>query len=283
MTRRFSAVVLCLVLLFLSHSQATASFISLTAGANLRADNGQYRVDAISPTLLPADFGTFSMSTAERKILTDGSAAGKFNGKDYPAVQAVTLTNGGPLQGTFNFTTFSAGISGGLGGLIIDKNGANGVIMNYIPPTNLTFGKDVQLDFVQFIHTNDPIGAISNNTVYLDPGTPDDNLPFYWTQTERATEGKGWVTGGSQATDPRFSDGPSRLLTDAPVNWTADLFLVSYNTATPTKVTVYDGVNYGFTIRAVPEPPTVVLFAIGVMVAMVLFLRKRRLAVPLLT
>jgi len=105
------------------------------------------------------------------------------------------------------------------------------------------------LQWIQFINTNDPVPTAPANAPYVDPQPNDDTLPFYWTEAERLLN-----TGLGGGVALRFTDKPSRPLVDSPVNWRADLYLVSWNgvqvvggAMAPT-VTIYDGIRWGFDI-----------------------------------
>jgi hypothetical protein len=105
------------------------------------------------------------------------------------------------------------------------------------------------------------LGAGTSPFTDPPPAQRDDALPFYWTATQRTTPGLGYVSGWDIEDNPRFSDAPRLNNSRAPVDVQLYLYLSDFDAATNT-VTVYDGVQYGFRIAALPEPATL-LFVLG--------------------
>jgi hypothetical protein len=99
----------------------------------------------------------------------------------------------------------------------------------------------------QSIFTNAKRNPSQPGDPYLDnaPDTPDSDLspPAYPYQ----------YTGSS------FYDKPGR---DATAIWIGDAYISTVNYSTKT-VTLYDGVEWGFTVTPVPEPSSLLLFALG--------------------
>ena len=110
----------------------------------------------------------------------------------------------------------------------------------------------------QSISTNAKRNPSLPGNPYLDnaPGTPDADLgpPAYPYQ----------YTGSS------FYDKPGR---DATAIWIGDAYISTVNYSTKT-VTLYDGVEWGFTVTPVPEPSSLLLFVPCGM--LLIFAKKRR-------
>lgn len=113
------------------------------------------------------------------------------------------------------------------------------------------------LHWIQFVYTNYPKSG-NPSTGYLDPTTWkgvknfEDNLPFYWTESENKTnsdDGKVKL---------RFTDRPARpfsgVISRTPVTWEAHLYLALWDgDKTAGSVWVYHkGVKWGFKITATP-------------------------------
>lgn len=96
-------------------------------------------------------------------------------------------------------------------------------------------------------------GAATSPFTDPPPSDRDDTLPFYETDAERNTEGRGYVTGGNLNSNPRFWDEPRVNDSRAPVTFHLNLFLTDLDSKNST-VTIYDGLRYGFRITPIPEP-----------------------------
>ena len=174
---------------------------------------------------------------------------------------AVEVVAGGTIAGTLSISVLDAAAGGGLGGLDIVA------VATGLP----ALGAGHQYRWVQFIDTSHPLGGTTNP--YVDPRPNDDpvgaSLPFYWTNAERGTAGVGTTAGG----DILFSDSPRRVLEHG-TTWLGNLYLADYEATGGTggskKITIFDGVQYGFKI--VPEPGTGLLTAVG----LILFAVPRR-------
>lgn len=92
-------------------------------------------------------------------------------------------------------------------------------------------------NFIQTIRTNVPLGGASSP--YNDPQPADDNLPFYWTNTELPSQIN------QNGFDVLFSDRPSRLMVNG-TKWQAELSVVGMNrTGHYVPITT---ITYGFQI-----------------------------------
>ncbi len=179
---------------------------------------------------------------------------------DYPGF---TYVAGGARTGTLTISQLDAFQDGSQGGLDIIASFSGDPAPH-------------QYRWIQYIDLT-PIsppfrGATTSPFTDPPPLDRDDTLPFYETNTERTTEGVGYVTGGNVNNDPRFWDGPRANDSRAPVTMHLNLFLTDYDSTTST-VTIYDGVQYGF--RIMPEPPTALIFFSGFGV-LVLVARRRK-------
>ena len=203
--------------------------------------------DGFTVTLAPNSHSALGAgATAAFRSLIPGQTDGD--------VQTVA---GSTIAGTLSISILDATAGGGSGGLDIVA------VATGLP----ALGVGQQYRWVQFIETNEPAaGAVSP---YVDPQPNDDpagsQLPFYWTNAERTTSGTGETAGG----DIRFEDAPRRALADG-TTWRGNLYLVNYEaTGGPNgtkKITIYDGVKYGFNIdQSVPEPGAGLLTAIGLL------------------
>lgn len=117
------------------------------------------------------------------------------------------------------------------------------------------------LHWVQMVVTNVPFGG-GPITGYIDPRPNDDTLPFYWTLVEDGQP----LAGNKTATTYHFFDNSRRNCRNHPdfVTWRADLMLASWDGADPFNVTVYDGIRWGWDLRCVPEPGSLVIWFVGV-------------------
>ena len=186
-------------------------------------------------------------------------------GSDYPGFTYANAAT--PADGTFTISTLSAfqnGIQGGLN-----------IVVSYEPDSGLHAPHI--FDWLQYV-TISPLttpfrGADSSPFTDPPPLDRDDNLPFYWTTTQRDTQGLGYVTGGNINDDPKFSDAPRANDVRAPVEMSFYLYLADFDVSAQ-KITVYEGIQYGFNIEPVPEPGTVSM-VLGVLAFAFLSLKKR--------
>ena len=154
---------------------------------------------------------------------------------DFPGWNFVNSAN--DANGNFNVVHYDVDI---------DKSRPNPFLVNYVPGAGGAPAGTLQ--WIQFIDTNRPrLPGLPRP--YVDPQPNDDTLPFYWTEAERIA-----ATGLAGGTALQFRDRPARSLILSPVEWQADLYLVSWNGvmapggAVAPSVTVYDGLRWGFTI-----------------------------------
>jgi len=232
-----------LLLVMVWASEAGALTISITDPDVTASETA----DGFTVTLAPNTHSALSAgATSAFRALIPGQTDGD--------VQTVA---GSTIAGTLSVSILDATAGGGSGGLDIVA------VATGLP----ALGVGQQYRWIQFIETNVPAdGAVSP---YVDPQPNDDpagsQLPFYWTNTERTTGGTGETAGG----DIRFEDSPSRALEDG-TTWRGNLYLVNYEaTGGPNgtkKITIYDGLKYGFNIeQSVPEPGAGLLTAMGLL------------------
>ncbi|MBW4617670.1 MAG: PEP-CTERM sorting domain-containing protein [Desmonostoc vinosum HA7617-LM4] len=163
---------------------------------------------------------------------------------DYPEF---TYVAGGAREGVLTISKLDAFQDGTQGGLDIIANFAGAASSNIYR----------WIQYIELSSIKPPFkGAKTSPFTDPPPDDRDDKLPFYETDTERNTEGTGYVTGGNLNDNPRFWDGPRANNTRAPLTFHLNLFLTDFDSAKKT-VTIYDGVQYGFKIEKVPEPITI--------------------------
>jgi hypothetical protein len=185
---------------------------------------------------------------------------------DYPGQ---TYHIGGARMGVLTISTLDAVQTGTQGGLDIVAS-FDGAAADH------TYR---WLQYIEWSPIGDPFRG-ETSSPFTDPPLLDldDSLPFYWTNAQRATAGLGWVTGEDQDDNPRFSDGPrannSRAVVGSPFSFTLNLLLSDYDASTE-RVTIYDGVSYGFKIKKVSESPTavVLLLSLGILLCLSRFRR----------
>jgi hypothetical protein len=117
-------------------------------------------------------------------------------------------------------------------------------------------GKGLRLSWVQTVYrANQPIGP-NPSPFCVDACTPDDNLPFYWTDAEIKANPDLRKT---------FQDHPSRPNPTAAIGTTRWRAIVSIAVVTEKRVTVYDSSVWGFDLtpagtvtKVGPRAPTAV-------------------------
>lgn len=144
-----------------------------------------------------------------------------------------------------------------------------------------------QLLWIQTVTTTDPAGGetIPYPDVYTGANA-GSNLPFFFTPAETTLDPNPYVgaaniysssykvngMGPNLAYDVAIWDWPQRNATNS---WRGELFLAGYDSVN-NKVTVYDGMNWGFDITAkAPEPAINLLIGAGLLL---FALVQRRLA-----
>lgn len=168
------------------------------------------------------------------------------------------------LNGTLNIDRYKATSEG-------PHNGGGMLELTYTrAPTDPAIAN---LHWIQMVVTNVPLGG-GPITGYIDPRPNDDSLPFYWTLVEDNN-----LNGNKTASTYRFFDNSSRTCLDHPdlITWRAELMLASWDGADPGNVTVYDGIRWGWDLKCVPEPSSLVLwFGSVVGIGLHRSVRKRR-------
>lgn len=179
------------------------------------------------------------------------------------------------LAGTLNISTYKPVSSA-------DDNG--GAILDATYTRAGTDPTIANLHWIQLVVTNLPLGGGSTKG-YIDPLPNDDTLPFYWTVPEDSSStmktycGYNYVQGNKTASTYHFFDCSQRTPpSGTPTDWTGYLLLASWTDpggnnwlkmappAADQKVTIYDGIEWGWTLRDdadVPEPDSVVLLLTG--------------------
>jgi hypothetical protein len=235
-------------------SQASASIIIVASTP--QASGGQFVT-----SLSPYPFSGLGLGLPDAITTLFGS--------DYPGFTYANAAT--PADGTLTISTLSAfqnGIQGGLN-IVVSYEPDSGVHAPHI------------FDWLQYV-TITPLttpfrGADSSPFTDPPPLDRDDNLPFYWTTSQRDTQGLGYVTGGNINDDPKFSDAPRANDVRAPVEMSFYLYLADFD-ASSQKITVYEGLEYGFNIEPVPEPGTIGM-VLGVL-ALFFFSRVKKCPEP---
>lgn len=110
---------------------------------------------------------------------------------------------------------------------------------------------DLGLQWIQSVY--DGRGTIGQNDgsalPYLDPYQRDDNLPFYWTNTENAMTGTGRLNAGAQP-GTRFSDFPSQDQGNSGNFIKFEAALVAVSPTDPLKLTWLTGFTWGYQVNA---------------------------------
>jgi len=167
----------------------------------------------------------------------DADFTAAFNSWNNAGPKGWTLVNGGALAGTFNVTTYDAGFAGCFGGVKIR--------VSYVPGAGDPTGANVA--WAQSIDTNAKLaGADGPGNPYLDINDSAETWdpPVY----------------PFQYADDHFFDFPKRECPGecgALTYWEGHALLseVDY---TNKKLTVYQGIDWGFNIECTTPPPVVV-------------------------
>jgi hypothetical protein len=132
-----------------------------------------------------------------------------------------------------------------------------------------------------------PYKGVTATGTYVSPIAGTKALPFYFTPAETTLDpnpyvGKANIRSSSftltnskgtkvkRNNDMAFWDFPTRPATNS---WTADLWLAGWDGATK-NITVYNGVEWGFNVKPVPEVSTGVAFAVLAGLMMLAMMRK---------
>jgi hypothetical protein len=161
-------------------------------------------------------------------------SSGSFNtglGSGYPPF---VLTNGTSAPGTFTVSNYQPMIYTTAGhttdaGAVIGAQYAN----PSAPPTGQQF------QFIQVASTTGFGSAFA--TPHIDPLTPDDALPFYWTTSESAGHTN---STGSVITFADAPQAPFAGLKNGPVSFTGQLYVSQTNGTNA--ATVQDGFSWGY-------------------------------------
>ncbi|NEP13183.1 MAG: PEP-CTERM sorting domain-containing protein [Symploca sp. SIO2C1] len=214
----------------------------------------------IAPTLLIGFVGGAQALTLTN---TDNNSVTRFISPD-----GATVTELKPISllspSSFNTSSFNSSYGGQFGGYTINTGvsngdqitvstydaGSPGAAANGLPVVGgqivATYQNNIlpigTPHFVQFVNTNQPLGNAT--PPYLDPAPNDDNLPFYWTETERPTYQSGtnlsFFDFSKRTSDDLFGTSPKL---DS-ITWEADLFYVQWDGGT--EITVEGGINWGW-------------------------------------
>lgn len=147
--------------------------------------------------------------------------------------------------------TYDAGSSGlSSSGLPIVGGKISATYQNDSTPTETP-------NFVQFINSNRPFSG-ATSTPYIDPVPNDDNLPFYWTETERPRFQSGnnltFSDYSRRTTDDLFGTTPAL---DS-ITWQANLYYVQWDGNK--EVTVEGGISWGWETKSATKGSTVASF-----------------------
>lgn len=183
----------------------------------------------------------------------------------------------GSLAGNFDIDVYNAAHSAPL------RGGAQ-LLLRYTRGAGDPAARD--LLWIQTVNTTDPNGGetIPYPDVYSGANA-GSNLPFFYTPDETKLDPNSYVgqadiysgkykvngKGSDLSYDISFWDWPQRSPTNT---WRGELFLASYDKAN-SKVTVYDGLNWGFDIDKTPEPASYLL--VGSALLILVRLGRRRL------
>jgi len=80
------------------------------------------------------------------------------------------------------------------------------------------------------------------------------------------------------AVPPHFEDGTRRTDPNRSHTWMAEVYLVSLQTDAPKRVTIYNGASWGWENHVIPEPSSLLLFAVGIIGTALYGWRKRKIA-----
>jgi hypothetical protein len=227
------------------------SFVGEAHAANLTITDNNSTTRFISPD---------GATVTELKPISLLSSA-SFNGGQFQGYTVKTRSGNGDQ---ITVSTYDAGSPG------TDTNGlpivGGNIVANYRNNT-APIGTP---HFVQFVSTNQPLNGAT--PPYIDPVPNDDNLPFYWTETERPSFQSGvnllFKDFSKRSTEDLFGT-PSKL--DS-IKWEADLFYVNWDGGT--EITVEDGINWGWETKSAtkgtstgsfvnPSPLTAVVSGVG--------------------
>lgn len=156
-----------------------------------------------------------------------------------------TVANGASAAGTYTIASYQPVIKYNAAGNPTDGGAA--INAQYVNPS--VPAANQQLQFIQVASTTGFGNAYA--TPHIDPLTPDDALPFYWTNAEIGAYRN---ASGSALS---FNDGPHAgfgALANGPVSFTADLRLAQTDGATA--ATVRDGFTWGYDMTLATDGKT---------------------------
>jgi hypothetical protein len=267
--KRFALPVIAL----LAGSLATATTLTYGSGTihNHTDDNGK-SVVTLNPDYIDSGgccFLKLDPSQDFQNAMTKSKAAAAWAG--------LTFDYTGSLNGNFSIDVYNAAHTG-------DMTGGAQLLVRYTrgagdPAAN-------QLLWIQVVDTTAPNGGetIPYPDVYSGANA-GSNLPFFYTPAETKLDPNSYAgqaniysstykingKGPALPYDIAFWDFPTRSATNS---WRGELFLASYD-APNKKVTVYDGMSWGFDITAnAPEPGTYAMIGVALLL-LGLYRRKR--------
>ncbi len=247
-----------------------------------------FKSTLIAPTLLISFMGGAHAVTL---TITDSNSVTRFISPD-----GATVTELKPISllssSSFNTSSFNSSYGGQFSGYTVNTGGSSGdqitvstydagspgAAANGLPIVGGNIVATYQNNaipigtphFVQFVDTNQPLGGAT--PPYLDPAPNDDNLPLYWTETERPMFQSGsnlsFRDYSRRTTDDLFGTSPAL---DS-ITWEADLFYVQWDGGT--EITVEGGINWGWETQSAtkgtsapsfvnPAPSTAVVSGVG--------------------
>jgi hypothetical protein len=196
----------------------------------------------VSQLVIPPDGDTITLNPDPVTYLAAATSSIKAALTAEFPVWNFTYSSG--LSGTLNINEYKATSAGA-------HNGGGLLDATYTRAASDPLIAD--LFWIQMVVTNVPLGG-GSVTGYIDPRPNDDSLPFYPDVDYNKT-----------ATTFSFFDTSRRSCGSHPgfITWRGELMLASWDGSDPGNVTVYDGIRWGWDLKCVPEPTSVVLWVMG--------------------